>query len=470
MDYTLAEDPGRMLSLAAISAVDGRILWRSPFPRTPSGAPTYANGLVFVPSNSGQAIEAFDADTGAMLWHHYVLGAPASAPAVVGDSIYAGSGTRAPDSQPESVLYKPLGGVFAFELADSSFEPARGVLFNLQANQLDLYDLTAPVPAQSRTTPIHAHVHSSVPPDNTGYDVNGQVCRFFQHDGSVRYAMGEDHDQDIGGPQGWGIFAPTGSNPMRGPWTMVDKVVPVFNFTSPKNDHQPENTGCIVSADGTMMFTIDLGNQGFGDPPVGSIFAWYRDAQGDFSSRSRYCVLDNHLTTAGYIATLPDGSVLVPESGREEGGVISRFAPPFPPDGAHCGAYKLKKQKSTLIADGQRLMSPIAVAVRRGKILAASVFPGLISEYDFRANWLRFVAPPGPYNPAGIAVDDAGELYFANLGLRPDPESLLTPQDGLGTVYKVPFDPLTDAPLPPILIAAGLAFPEGLAVFPSVVP
>ena len=49
-DLSLLEDPGRMFSLHALSAVDGRILWRTPLARQSYGAPVYAAGLLFVPS------------------------------------------------------------------------------------------------------------------------------------------------------------------------------------------------------------------------------------------------------------------------------------------------------------------------------------------------------------------------------------------------------------------------------------
>ena len=64
-DSTLAEDPGRLLSLAAISAADGHVLWRSPVSRQAFGPPTYANGIVFVPSTVGFSLSAYAAVPGA---------------------------------------------------------------------------------------------------------------------------------------------------------------------------------------------------------------------------------------------------------------------------------------------------------------------------------------------------------------------------------------------------------------------
>ncbi len=50
VDTSLAEDPGRMLSLTAVDAADGTILWRCPLARQSYGAPTFAGGVVLVPS------------------------------------------------------------------------------------------------------------------------------------------------------------------------------------------------------------------------------------------------------------------------------------------------------------------------------------------------------------------------------------------------------------------------------------
>jgi outer membrane protein assembly factor BamB len=109
LDLTLLEDPGRMFSIHAISAIDGRILWRSPLSRQSYGAPTYARGLVFVPSTVGFGVYVFSADTGLLLRILPLNGAPASAPAILGDSIYVGAGTTN-----EGVPIEFLSGIWAF--------------------------------------------------------------------------------------------------------------------------------------------------------------------------------------------------------------------------------------------------------------------------------------------------------------------------------------------------------------------
>jgi outer membrane protein assembly factor BamB len=98
-DPTLAEDPGRMLSLHAISAIDGRVLWRTPASRQAYGAPSFTRGIVLVPSTFDFTLKAFSADTGVLLWEHPLNGASSSTPVVVGDSVYLGAGTRTTDAE-----------------------------------------------------------------------------------------------------------------------------------------------------------------------------------------------------------------------------------------------------------------------------------------------------------------------------------------------------------------------------------
>ena len=347
-----------------------------------------------------------------------------------------------------------------------------------QGNQLDLYDLSQAIPRTTLTTPIHAHEHDpnaapGTDPTGHGNDVNGQLCTITQSDGSVRYVMGEDSDQDSlpkGVAQGWGIFEPTGGP--AGPWTLRDKIVAPYRLND--NDHLPDNTGCKASADGEHLFLVDLGVGAFDVPGVGSLFIVYRDANGDFSHDSPICVLANDLTTAGYIEEHPDGSVLVPESGRSSGGSVSRFSPPFPAEGdtAACDAYRASHgvdQRPNFIQPlfplpfNPLAYVPISIVERRGHFLVGNVVPGLIIEVDDEGVMTRpVVLLQGP-GVAGMAVDKAGNLYWANLGLIPCP-SVLCPGPATGTVWKLPFAPILDLPLLPIPMNLGLQFPEGVGI------
>jgi len=129
LDSTLAEDPARLLSLAALRASDGMILWRSPLARASYGAPSFVNGVVLVPTTFAFSMQAFDANTGLLLSSRLLGGAPSSSPVAMGDSVYIGAGTSETDLEykafgAEAVTaltgmsspLAPLSGVYAFQL------------------------------------------------------------------------------------------------------------------------------------------------------------------------------------------------------------------------------------------------------------------------------------------------------------------------------------------------------------------
>ena len=393
-DPTLAEDPDRMMSLHAISAVDGEILWRSAAARPSFGAPTYANGVVFVPSTVGLSLQAYNSNDGTLLLDQPLAGAPASSPTIVGNIVFIGAGVTAEGIPAEGQQH----GLHAFSIPAAPVVPGAGILLNAQGNQMDTYDLEAALPTTTRTTPIPSHVHTGPhdPSHSTtpysGHDVNGQNCEITQADGSVRYLMGEDSDEappHSGLLQGWGVFVPDFG--VAGPWTMTDKLVPIYNFTDPPNSHKPDNTGCAFSKrdpedpSDDMLFLVDLGVGEFDGDPVGSLFAFYRDAAGDFSSSSKFCALDNKLYTAGYVAVDDDGSVLVPQSGLSSGGFVERFSPPFPPRTGSSCSYNLAARSSVFIQDTTSFV-PISIARRTtpssDKWVVGNVVPAIINEYN----------------------------------------------------------------------------------------
>jgi outer membrane protein assembly factor BamB len=111
-DPSLANDPARLLSVSAIDAATGHLVWRAP--STPSyAATTYSNGVVFASSTTSFSAAAYDADTGLPLWS-FPLGAPAaSGAALVSSSVFLGSGLSEGAAGPSTV---PPGnnGVWSF--------------------------------------------------------------------------------------------------------------------------------------------------------------------------------------------------------------------------------------------------------------------------------------------------------------------------------------------------------------------
>jgi outer membrane protein assembly factor BamB len=113
LDPGLLTDPGRLLSLTAVRARDGKVLWRSPLPRQSYGAPSFANGVLLVPSTVSFSLDALRADDGLPLAVRLLPGAPSSSAVAVGDKVIIGVGTSETDLE-----FKALGG--------SAFEPLLG--------------------------------------------------------------------------------------------------------------------------------------------------------------------------------------------------------------------------------------------------------------------------------------------------------------------------------------------------------
>jgi polyvinyl alcohol dehydrogenase (cytochrome) len=93
--------------------------------------PTYAatsvvNGIAFVPITVGSYVVALDAATGLPLWLGPLIGPPSSAPVVVGDSLYIGTGTRETDLEYKAVsnnLQDALKGT----VGESPLSPISGI-------------------------------------------------------------------------------------------------------------------------------------------------------------------------------------------------------------------------------------------------------------------------------------------------------------------------------------------------------
>ena len=99
----------------AIDATTGEILWTSPVSgdSTLTSSPAVGNGLVYVNTFEGDALEAFDAATGELVWTAPVGGC-SSSPAVANGVLYVGSddfSVYALDAFTGEVLWSyPTGG------------------------------------------------------------------------------------------------------------------------------------------------------------------------------------------------------------------------------------------------------------------------------------------------------------------------------------------------------------------------
>lgn len=297
-------------------------------------------------------------------------------------------------------------------------------------------------------------------------DINGMVCPF--PDGSGRFVAGEDTNQQSP-PPGWGVFSAGGKQ--------------VGKLTATYFQAGAEPYGCAFAPDGSL-FTTEVGFQGFGTAN-GQLIQWFPPfnefpgppgayPETDAAS-TRFCKIATDVSTAGGVAVDAQGRVYVAQS---SGLSVLRFSPPFPtgPDAAGgCGATdalgsplaNTVQREVLLSGPGLSTFSGLALAPN-GNLYAAHVLTGFVGEYTLDGDFVRaIVAPPESLppistgNPQGIAVGRDGTLYYADLdlvGTLPD----VGPGPN-GKVRRVRFD-ANGNPLPPEIVRAGLAFPDGVTV------
>jgi outer membrane protein assembly factor BamB len=114
-DPSITNDPARLLSVVAVDAASGRIVWRAL--STPSYAATsYSNGVVFAASTAGFAAHAYDANSGAPLWTFPLGATTASGTAIAGADVFLGTGISEGQAGPSTV---PPGanGIWCFTAA-----------------------------------------------------------------------------------------------------------------------------------------------------------------------------------------------------------------------------------------------------------------------------------------------------------------------------------------------------------------
>lgn len=347
------------------------------------------------------------------------------------------------------------------------------VVLGAEGNRLWAYD--------PRTGDKQVVVRSNEDDKVSGLDINAQICSDPKN--PRRFIAGEDTGQP-NPPQGWGYFELHGDRVGELRATQLGKLTPTY---APGHEDNAENYGCGFLPGGQVI-TTDVGEQQPFAGVNGQLIVWFPP----FTSRSiAYCKIDIAIATAG--GAWVDGNDVLVAANRPaipdaaDLGGIYRYSGEWPtgPTAAEgcgrkdaTGAPLVDEGRITksLFIPGQPLAALVPSAIvpsPRGGWFVSSVLTGVIAEYEHDGTFVRRVLEPPlvetgqpPYStgtPYGLAVDEEGSLWYADLGVvlsLPD----IGPGDGNGTVRRIRF--VDGEPLYPETMNAGLAFPDGMGVVP----
>jgi len=341
------------------------------------------------------------------------------------------------------------------------------IVFNGEGNNLNAYEAKPPFKKQ---TVIRNHDD-----DPDGLDINAQICFFPKgapgpDKSETWFIAGEDTNQPDP-PQGWGIFKLTGKKVGKLAAQQVGKLTPTYQGST----DNAENYGCGFLSDGRIL-TTDIGNQAVGDPN-GQLIVWFPP----FDSRDvKYCKIDVAIGTAGQISVDDEDRVYV---GSARGGGVLRYTGTFPTSddaAGGCGGtdgtgapLADTVDREIFIGSEHGLSTPDGIVAKPDGdgFYVASVFSGVINEYDADGAFIRTIlAPPEGAQlgeqtfptgtPLGLGIDSRGTLYYADIGITVTPDGIGPGPEG--TVRRIRF--VDGEPQPPEIMGDGLAFPDGIGV------
>jgi hypothetical protein len=347
-----------------------------------------------------------------------------------------------------------------------------GIAFGPEGNRLHAYSTSGPLEAQ-------VLIASADDDPQDGRDINGQVCFL---PGTRRFIAGEDTGQP-NPPPAWGVFELDGRRVGELAATQVGRLVTTFQGP-PGEEGVPDTAdpyGCGFLSDGRLV-TTDIGNTATGSGN-GQLVIWFPPFdQGDVE----YCKLDVAITTAQGVFVDANDDVYV-ASARGSGSAVAgiyRFRGPFPTSADAAGGcgdrdgtgapLAVAVDRQLFLADAANVPTPNGVVgTAAGTFYVSSILNGVIAEYDASGNFLRRVLQPpagetlGPQpfstgTPLGLALDDDGTLYYADLGLVID-GGRIGPGPRTGSTRRIRF--VDGQPQAPETLASGLSFPDGVGLY-----
>ncbi len=357
------------------------------------------------------------------------------------------------------------------ETADASF-----IVFNGQGNDLAAYESEPPFTKQI----VIPHYDEAEQPD--GLDINGQIC--FDPEDPRRFVAGEDTLQTTTGHPGWGLFRLEGDQVGELSATQVAKLLPTYQSSA----DNAENYGCGFLADGRIV-TTDVGNQAEGDGD-GQLIVWFppiRNSTRPFNDVP-YCKIDVDLVT-GQGVLVDDDYVYVAQARPPAAGIWRYAIADFPTDATPVGGCDstdgtgapmttaVTEELFIEPSEANHLATPNAIAKGPdGTLFVTSVFNGVISEFEPDGTFIRTVLEPPagealgpePYStgtPLGIGLGPDGSVYYADIGIVFS-DSGIGPGRGTGRVRRIAFAD-DGTPLPPDQMDEGLAFPDGIGIWPA---
>ncbi len=340
------------------------------------------------------------------------------------------------------------------------------LLYSTEGNRLRRYDIeTIDNPPLIEDILVE---RASLDPIN-GRDVNGAICERPGVPGG--FISGEDTGQPTP-PPGWGVFDAAGMQ--------------VGKLTARYYDSPGEPKDCAFDSTG-RLFTSTVGNQPVGFD--GQVLLWfppydvYPGLPGEYPATNdpstNYCQIAADIPVGGAIAIDPSDRVYVASS---LGGHVRRYNPPFPtaPNaGGGCGGVDPLGSPTAdavnmeiFISDAANVGTPAGLARKpNGNWFVSSVLTGIIAEYDANGAFIQRVLQPeegettlplSVGHPQALALDCAGNLYYADLALVNNGGDI-GPGPG-GTVRRITFD-LAGLGREPEIVKGSLAFPDGLGIF-----